>query len=112
MIWLNYVGPTMKKYEKKICSNPECKKKFEAKVYNAIYCSQECRRTVTNKNLLNNYYEKKRNKHKKRVCATKICTTVLSSYNKENICELCKQKRFADRLISWGWEESDAKKNL
>ena len=66
----------MKKYEKKICSNPECKKKFEAKVYNAIYCSQECRRTVTNKNLLNNYYEKKRNKHKKRVCAAKICTTV------------------------------------
>ena len=66
----------MKKYEKKICSNTECKKKFEAKVYNAIYCSQECRRTVTNKNLLNNYYEKKRNKHKKRVCAAKICTTV------------------------------------
>ena len=102
----------MKKYEKKICSNTECKKKFEAKVYNAIYCSQECRRTVTNKNLLNNYYEKKRNKHKKRVCAAKICTTVLSSYNKENICELCKQKRFADRLISWGCEESDAKRNL
>jgi len=102
----------MKKYEKKICSNTECKKKFEAKVYNAIYCSQECRRTVTNKNLLNNYYEKKKNKHKKRVCTIKTCTTVLSSYNKENICELCKQKRFADRLISWGWEESDAKRNL
>lgn len=112
MIWFNYVGLIVKKYEKKICSNPECKKEFEAKVYNAIYCSQGCRRIVTNKNLLDNYYEKKRNKNKKRVCKTKTCTTILSTYNKENICELCKQIRFADRLISWGWDESDAKRNL
>lgn len=102
----------MKKYEKKICSNKECKKKFEAKVYNAIYCCQECRRTVTNKNLLNNYYEKKLNKNKKRICKAKNCTTILSTYNKENICELHKQIRFADRLISWGWSEDDAKRNL
>jgi len=109
VIWLNYVGQVVKKYEKRICSNSECKKKFQAKVYNAIYCSQECRRIVTNQNLLKNYYEKKKNKNKKRICKTKNCTTILSSYNKENICELCKQKRFADRLISWGWDVSEVK---
>jgi hypothetical protein len=102
----------MKKYEKKICSNPECNQEFEAKVYNAIYCSQACRRIVTNKNLLNNYYEKKRNKNKKRVCKTKTCTTILSTYNKENICEQCKGERFIQRLISWGYDEEKLRKEI
>jgi hypothetical protein len=50
----------------KICAYEECNKKFHAKVYNAIYCSAECRKIVTNRNLLASYYEKKANKNKKR----------------------------------------------
>lgn len=95
----------MEKYEKKKCANPKCSKSFRAKVYNAIYCSAECRRIVTNQKLLRNYYEKKANRGKKRVCKTKNCNTVLSRYNKENICERCKQERFVKRLVGWGWDE-------
>ena len=69
----------------KICAYEECGKKFHAKVYNAIYCSAECRKVVTNRNLLASYYEKKANKNKKRICKTKTCTAVLYIYNKENI---------------------------
>ena len=46
----------------RICAYEECGKEFCAKVYNAIYCSADCRKIVTNKNLLANYYEKKANK--------------------------------------------------
>lgn len=48
--------------ETKICAYEECNKEFKAKVYNAIYCSAECRKIVTNRNLLASYYEKKNNK--------------------------------------------------
>lgn len=99
----------MYKKEKKKCSNPECKKIFIAKVYNAIYCSPECRRIVTNKNLLAAYYEKKSNKDKKRICKTDGCGTVLSRYNKEKICEGCKRERYVKRLMSWGWSEKHAR---
>lgn len=98
--------------EKRKCSNPDCKKAFVAKVYNAIYCSPECRKIVTNKNLLANYYAKKNSKGKKRVCKTDGCTTVLSQYNKENICEVCKQERFVKRLMSWGWSEEQARRGM
>lgn len=98
--------------EKRICKNSKCKKKFLAKVYNSIYCSAECRRTVTNAKLLANYYEKKKNKNKKRICKTLNCTTVLNRYNKENICELCKQERYIKRLTSWGWNESKLREEL
>lgn len=99
----------MYKKEKRTCSNPECNKVFIAKVYNAIYCSPECRRVITNKNLLANYYEKKSNKGKKRICKTANCGTVLSRYNKEKICESCKRERYVKRLMSWGWSEKQAR---
>jgi hypothetical protein len=99
----------MYKKEKKKCSNPECNKLFIAKVYNAIYCSPECRRIITNKNLLANYYEKKNNKNKKRICKTVNCKTILSRYNKEKICESCKRERYIKRLMSWGWSEKQAR---
>jgi hypothetical protein len=95
--------------ELKVCAYEECGKKFKAKVYNAIYCSAECRKVVTNRNLLASYYEKKENKNKKRICKNKNCTTTLSIYNKENICERCKRERFVARLVSWGWSEKDAR---
>lgn len=98
--------------EVKNCAYEECGKEFKAKVYNAIYCSAECRRIVTNKNLLKSYYEKKENKNKKRICKTKECNTVLSRYNKENICESCKKERFVKRLMSWGWSEESARRGV
>lgn len=75
------------------------------KTYNAVFCSPDCRRIVTNKKLLENYYKNKEKKNSKRVCETSNCTTILSSYNKEDICERCKRERYIERLVSWGWDE-------
>lgn len=88
-----------------VCANEECFVEFKPKTYNAIFCSKECRRLATNKKLLEKYYEAKNNKFKKRICKTKNCTTILSSYNKEDICEACKTERYIKRLVSWGWSE-------
>lgn len=93
------------KQKRQVCKNLDCKKKFIPKSYNSIYCSAACRKVVTNKKLLEKYYEKKRNKNKVRVCKTKACTTILSRYNKEDICEKCKQERYIQRLVDWGWDE-------
>lgn len=91
--------------ELRTCANTECNKEFIAKVYNTIYCSSECRKIVTNKKLLENYYKKKENKNSKRRCKNEGCSTVLSIYNKEDICEPCKTERYIQRLIGWGWNE-------
>lgn len=102
----------MFKNEIRICTNEECGNDFVAKVYNAAYCSVECRKKVTNKKLLEKYYENKENKNTRRVCKTKNCTTVLSRYNKENICEQCKNERFIKRLVSWGYDEEKLRKEI
>lgn len=102
----------MFKEEIRICINEDCKKEFTAKVYNATYCSVECRRIITNKKLLEKYYETKSNMKTKRICKTKDCTTILSKYNKENICELCKKERYIKRLVSWGYDEAKLRKEL
>lgn len=112
MIWLINAGQGMFKEESRICANDDCKKEFIAKVYNATYCGAECRRLITNKKLLDNYHEKKRNKHKKRICKTKDCNTILSTYNKENICEQCKKERYIKRLVSWGYDEEKLRKEV
>lgn len=93
-------------FDEKICANDECKKIFTPKTYNGVYCSSECRKIVTNKKLLEKYYSDKSNRTKKRTCVTKGCTTILSRYNKEKICERCKRERFIARLVSWGWDEA------
>lgn len=98
--------------EQRVCKNEECNKEFVAKVYNTIYCSPECRKVVTNKKLLENYYRKKENKNKKRVCKTKDCLTVLSKYNKEDICEQCKTERYIKRLVGWGWDEDKLREEM
>lgn len=98
--------------ETRICINEDCGKEFIAKVYNAIYCSVDCRKVVTNKKLLEKYYENKKNKTIKRICKTKNCTTVLSRYNKENICEHCKKERYIKRLVSWGYDEDKLRKEV
>lgn len=102
----------MSEGELRNCANNECNKEFIAKVYNTIYCSTDCRKIITNKKLLENYYRKKENKTKKRVCKTKECTTILSKYNKEDICELCKTERYIKRLVGWGWDEKKLRDEL
>lgn len=109
---LLYAGETVINEEERTCKNLDCSKPFKAKSYNSIYCSAECRRVVTNAKLLSNYYEKKANINKKRICKTKSCKTVLSRYNKENICEKCKRERYVQRLVGWGWEESSVRDSL
>jgi hypothetical protein len=91
--------------EPKICANPKCQEIFEPQVHNAIYCSTDCRKVVTNKNVLDRYYEKKeRRADRKRVCKNDGCSTFLSMYNEEDICEACKTNRLIERLSSWGWD--------
>lgn len=78
------------------------------KVHNAIYCSIECRRIVTNQKVLDKYYEKKDKKNKpKRICKARNCKTILSQYNSEDICEAHQVIRLKDRLESWGWDRND-----
>lgn len=103
---------TMFGEEERVCTNQDCLKIFIAKVYNATYCSSECRKIVTNQKTLAKYHENKKNKNNKRICKTKTCTTVLSKYNKENLCEQCKIERFIQRLVSWGWDEEKLRKEL
>lgn len=109
---LLYAGETVINDEERTCKNLDCSKLFKAKSYNSIYCSAECRRIITNAKLLNNYYEKKANINKKRICKTKDCKTVLSRYNKENICEKCKRERFVQRLVGWGWDEGSVRDGM
>lgn len=92
-------------FSPKQCANDACSKIFEPKTYNGVYCSAECRKVFTNKKLLDKYHTNKKNKFKKRICITPNCTTILSIYNKEKICERCKIERYIARLSSWGWDE-------
>jgi len=87
------------------CKNVECSNTFIPKTYNAIFCSSECRRLVTNKRLLQKYYDDKEKKTSVRICKTNNCATILSRYNREDICERCKRERYIERLVSWGWDE-------
>lgn len=88
----------------RVCANDECGIVFEPKAHNAIYHSAECRRVVTNKRILEKYYESKERITEQRICVTKKCTTILSIYNEEEICEACKSERLLKRLKSWGWD--------
>jgi len=99
-------------FDKKSCANEECINVFVPKTYNGVYCSSECRRVVTNKRLLENYYISKENKKKKRICITNDCDTILSTYNKEKICERCKKERYIARLVSWGWDEKKLREEM
>jgi len=91
----------------RFCANGDCDEAFEPQVHNAIYCSVECRKIVTNKNVLDRYYEKKeRRANKKRVCSNEGCATILSMYNDEEICETCKTERLILRLAGYGWDEA------
>jgi len=96
------------------CANEKCEAEFMPKVYNAIYCSTECRRFVTNAKILRRYHENKEAFSKKRICNgfNRECNTVLSKYNKESICESCKRERYIMRLVGWGWDEEMLRREM
>jgi hypothetical protein len=102
----------MAERESKLCANPKCEEEFMPRVYNAIYCGTACRRTITNKNVLARYHAKKALRNTKRTCETDDCGTVLSRYNSEPICEPCKREAFVIKLVSWGWDEDDLRKEM
>lgn len=99
-------------FKERFCANEDCLVSFIPKTYNGIYCSAECRKIVTNRKLLEKYYTNKENKKRKRTCITKDCTTILSRYNKEKICERCKTERYIARLVSWGWDEDKLRSEM
>jgi len=85
----------------------ECGVEFSPKAHNGKYCSVDCRKVATNKKVLDRYYENKdrRSGKNQKKCSRKGCTTILSRYNAEDICEAHKIDRFAKRLGKWGWDE-------
>jgi hypothetical protein len=81
-------------FAEKICANKKCKKKFAPKVHNAVYCSAECRKVVTNQKILKKYHDKKLIKlDKNRICQAESCTTKLSRYNEGFFCSSCEASR-------------------
>ena len=108
----HFVGVIAKKVSNsRDCANSDCCKPFMPRVYNAIYCSAECRKIVTNQKVLQRYYDKKARLNSRRVCSTDDCNIVLSRYNKEDICEPCKRERLIQRLIGWGWDEAKVRRD-
>lgn len=96
------------------CAREGCDIIFVPKAHNGIYHSVECRQIATNAKVLARYYESKDKKKAatKRTCKTKTCKTVLSQYNKDDICESCKNKKLKSRLKKWGWAEDDIERKV
>lgn len=91
-----------------LCANAECGKEFEPKTSNSVYCNTECQRKAA----LQRYHDDKKRFSSKRVCVAEECNTILSKYNKEDICELHKLERYIDRLVGWGWDEDKVREDL
>lgn len=66
-----------------------CNKLFEPRTFNQKYHDRECTKRATNENIMDKYYERKRNRAgEKRVCNENGCDTVLSRYNDERYCSI------------------------
>ena len=75
-----------------VCVREGCDNKFLKRVHNQIFCNPACCQIATNERILNRYYEKKKPISKNRVCKKRSCSTLLSVYNRESICETCSRK--------------------
>lgn len=78
--------------KKIVCARDDCNKKFYKRVHNQKYCSSKCCQKATNAKLLKRYYEGKRPIPPNRVCRSRGCKTVLSIYNKDDVCGSCRIK--------------------
>ena len=81
------------KPEEIACANSECSNTVIKQTHNQKYCSDVCCRIVTNLKIKEKYYEdKQRLSGKKRICANRGCSNVLSRYNTESTCLQCENK--------------------
>lgn len=92
----------------RVCALQDCSKQFIPKTRNSLYCQKECQRKAA----LKRYYDNKERFLKKRICIAEGCETILSMYNKEDICEAHKVERYIQRLVGWGWDEESLRKEI
>jgi hypothetical protein len=92
----------------KACALEGCFNTFIPKTKNSLYCDKECQKKAA----LKRYHDAKLRLVTKRQCAIDDCTTVLSIYNKEDICEAHKVERYIQRLVDWGWDEESLRKEI
>lgn len=72
----------------KQCENESCGKMFKRIAHNAKYCSPECRKIVSDKNILERYHRLKAiSRSPERICIN--CGIKLSIYNKSTLCNVC-----------------------
>ncbi len=85
------------------CIRNGCSIKFDKKIHNQKYCSDECCQIATRQKMLQKYYDKRdRKKGKKRWCDT-CKVTELSRYNETHTCASClneKKKKAKDSVLS------------
>jgi hypothetical protein len=88
------------------CANPDCNIQFEPKSHNQKYHNSECCRVVTNKRIMEKYYEEKEIREgKERICSNNGCEVVLTRYNLTSTCFSCDKSRslqaksLLDRLV-------------
>jgi hypothetical protein len=100
--------------EPRVCARDGCGVTFVPKAHNGLFCKPECRQISTNAKVLKRYYDGKKIKNGtlKRTCKTDDCDTILSRYNKENVCEHCKVNKFRKRLSGWGWSREQIEKKV
>lgn len=75
------------------CANPECSKNFKPKAHNQKYCTDECCRVVTNKRIMEKYYEEKAIREGKERMCDNGCGTVLTRYNLTSTCFPCDKRK-------------------
>jgi hypothetical protein len=66
-----------------------CDSVFQATVAYQIYCSAECRELATREKITARYVLKRRAKRKDKPRLCKSCSTIVSVYNDEQICNQC-----------------------
>lgn len=93
-----------------ICAREGCDVEFMKRTHNMLYHDDECTRLATNAKMMEKYYSKRARKlGLARYC--KQCSTRLSRYNPEDICNSCllrteegKNKELLDILSVVDWK--------
>lgn len=78
------------------CANLDCDVSFSPSSHNQKYHNADCCRTVTNRRIMDKYYEDKEiRKGKFRLCRSGGCENILSRYNLTSTCHPCDAKKEA-----------------
>lgn len=77
------------------CAYEHCENKFDPQgKHGRKYCSAECSTKANNAKILKKYHERRaRLKGGRRICSTPGCSTPLSRYNDDDICNACDIKK-------------------